>query len=102
MTAPRPKAVKAVEPQDHSEKKVKDPFHFTTKAGAEIVLPAFNSVKPGVVRKVRRLPPVDQFFTTLEMIVGEDVLELIDDLDSEEFEELQTEWFKHSGVDMGE
>lgn len=79
-----------------------DLFEYTTKAGKELTLPRFDSVKPGVIRKIRKLSDVDQFFTVLEHLADEDSLAIIDDLDQPEFQDLQTKWFEHAGVDMGE
>ncbi|MBF6428722.1 hypothetical protein IU440_29155, partial [Nocardia cyriacigeorgica] len=45
---------------------------------------------------------VDQFFTVLEALADEDTLAVIDDLEQKEFQKLQTEWFRHAGVDVGE
>lgn len=77
-------------------------FNYTTEDGTDITLPRFDSVKPGVIRKIRKLSDVDQFFTVLETLADEDTLAVIDELEQEEFQSLQEAWFKHSGVDMGE
>lgn len=79
-----------------------DLFHYTTADGTEITLPRFDSVKPGVIRKIRKLSDVDQFFTVLETLADEETLRIIDDLDQSEFQEFQEAWFRHSGVDLGE
>ncbi|NIL86513.1 hypothetical protein RhoFasGS6_03917 [Rhodococcus fascians] len=116
-------------------------FSFTTEDGTKIVLPPFKSVKPGVMRKIRKLDQADQFFTILETVLdnrrqaeidakraemiaareaeGESdveikdrdvekeldedpTLDIVDDMDSEEFQDFQRGWFEHSGIDLGE
>ncbi|MBF6428705.1 hypothetical protein IU440_28945, partial [Nocardia cyriacigeorgica] len=72
-------------------------FHYETEDGTEVILPRFDSVKPGVIRKIRKLSDVDQFFTVLEALADEDTLAVIDDLEQKEFQKLQTEWFRHAG-----
>jgi hypothetical protein len=80
----------------------KTDFTYTLEDGSTISLPAFNSVKPGLIRRIRKLSDVDQFFTVLEELADEDTIVKIDDMDHETFEDFQKEWFKHSGVDVGE
>jgi len=77
-------------------------FEYTLNDGTLITLPRFDSVKPGVIRKIRKLSDVDQFFTVLETLADADTLAIIDDLEQEEFQNLQEAWFKHSGVELGE
>jgi len=98
-TSPRPKsAPRKTDTPDTGN----DLFQYTTKDGTEIVLPRFDSVKPGVIRKIRKLSDVDQFFTVLEALADEATLSVVDELDQDEFQDLQTEWFRHAGVDVGE
>lgn len=77
-------------------------FVYTMADGTELTLPAFNSVKPGLIRKIRKLSDVDQFFTVLEAVADEDTIAKIDDMDHDVFEDFQKEWFRHAGVDVGE
>jgi len=77
-------------------------FTYTLEDGSTITLPPFNSVKPGLIRKIRKLSDVDQFFTVLETLADEDTIVKIDDMDHDEFEDFQKEWFRHAGVDVGE
>lgn len=77
-------------------------FTYTLEDGSTISLPAFNTVKPGVIRKIRKLSDVDQFFTVLETLADEDTIAKIDDMDHDTFEDFQKEWFRHAGVDVGE
>lgn len=79
-----------------------DDFTYTLADGSTITVPPFNSVKPGLVRKIRKLSEVDQFFTVLETLADEDTIAVIDDMTHDEFEDFQAEWFKHAGVDLGE
>lgn len=116
-------------------------FSFTTKDGVTITVPPFSTLKPGFIRKIRKLDQADQFFTMLEEVLdirwqdqideirenviaareagGESdvevtdrevekqmdpdpTLDVIDNLDHEEFQDFQAGWFEHSGVDLGE
>lgn len=79
-----------------------DLFEYTTESGQDISLPRFDSVKPGVIRKIRKLSDVDQFFTVLETLADAETLAVIDDMEQGEFQALQEAWFKHSGVELGE
>lgn len=82
-------------------KYVKDPF--TYKIGTEeIVLPSLSYLKPGLVRKIRRMSDIDRMYTLFEEVLDEKELKLLDDLDPEEFEKLCEEWNEHSEVNLGE
>ncbi|MFE3051604.1 hypothetical protein [Nocardia sp. NPDC059239] len=92
--APRKNTTKTVE-------KVRDDFVYTVD-DREIRLPSLANLKPGIVRKVRRLGEVDAMFTMMEMTLDEDALALVDDMESEVFEDMCDKWRKHSGIDLGE
>ena len=112
-------------------------FVFTTSEGATVTVPPFSILKPGFIRKIRKLDEADQFFSMLEEVVAirrqqqvdakreeleaeaepgvevtdrevrkhldhDDTLDIIDDLESDEFQEFQAGWFEHSGVNLGE
>lgn len=79
-----------------------DLFRYELEDGTEIVLPKFNSVKPGVIRKIRKLSDVDQFFTVLEELADEETLAVVDNLTQEVFQDVQLAWFKHAGITLGE
>lgn len=76
-------------------------FHYTFD-GQEITLPHAKNIKMGLIRKTRKLPPGDQEFTLLESILGDDALEVVDQMDAEEFEKFLKEWQEASGVNLGE
>lgn len=89
-------------PKKPAEPKREDVFTYTTEADITVTLPPFKKAKPGVLRKARKLDQVDQFFTILESMASDEALAVIDDLESDEFQELQRAWFEHSGIDLGE
>ena len=95
MTAKRaPVAVKNPE-------KVKDDF--VTKVGeTEVRLPSLTYLKPGLIRKIRRLGDVDAMYTLMELTLDEATLEVIDDMDPDEYAEMLDAWREHSGVSLGE
>lgn len=83
------------------EEYVKDPYIY--KIGdKEIVLPSLSYLKPGLVRKIRRLNDVDRMYTLFEEVLSPEELEILDDLDPEEFRKLQEGWNEHSQVTLGE
>lgn len=77
-------------------------FHHTLSDGYEIVLPKFENVKVGIIRRTRRLSQVDQVFTILEELLPEEAFEHLDELDREEFNELAKAWQASSAVTPGE
>ncbi|MBP2211083.1 hypothetical protein JOJ87_001427 [Rhodococcus ruber] len=77
-------------------------FVYTAESGETITLPAFKTIKPGLLRKVRKLEAGDQFFTILEAVADEDTLAVVDEMEMEEFTEFQRAWVESSGVDLGE
>jgi CRISPR/Cas system CSM-associated protein Csm2 small subunit len=82
-------------------KYVKEPFIFKTGT-EEIVLPSLSYLKPGLVRKIRRMTDVDRMYTIFEEVLDEKELKLLDDLDPEEFEKLCDQWNEHSEANLGE
>lgn len=78
-----------------------DMFEFETQAGKTIRICKFNKIKSKVFRKIRREEPSDQMFTLLEMVADEDTLNLVDDLEGEEFGEFYRAWQADSGVTVG-
>lgn len=77
-------------------------FHHTLPDGHELVLPRFENVPVGVIRKTRRLTEADQVFTILEEIMSPDDLEHVDKLDRAGFNVLVKAWREGSSVEPGE
>lgn len=79
-------------------------FHYTTNAGTKIVLPKFDQIPTGIIRKSRRLAPEDQMFAVLEAYLGDESKQMaaIDELPTGELKDFVTAWQKDSGVDAGE
>lgn len=77
-------------------------FHYTLPDGYEVVLPRFESMPTGLIRRVRKLPAVDQLFTVLEEYATKEDLEHIDLLEATDFNELSKAWQKTSAVSLGE
>lgn len=85
--------------------KVKDDFVTTIGEGedaVEIRLPSLTFLNTGIARRVRNLSQADAMFTVFEMHLSKNALIALDALNSDEFEELCTEWREHSGVSLGE
>lgn len=80
---------------------VKDDFTHTIE-GVDIVLPSLSYLKPGLVRRIRRLGDVDAMYTLLELSLSPEALATIDDMDPDAYHELLEAWRKHSGLSLGE
>ncbi|WP_155981095.1 hypothetical protein [Nocardia sp. CNY236] len=80
---------------------VKDEF-VRQVAGAELRLPSLSYLKPGLIRRIRRLNDVDAMYTLLELTLSPRALAVLDDMDPDEYQELLDEWRTHSGVTLGE
>lgn len=81
--------------------KVKDPY-ITDVGGIEVALPSLSYMKPGLIRKIRRLGDVDAMYTLLELVLDDKALAAIDDMDPDEYAALLEGWREHSGVSLGE
>lgn len=77
-------------------------FHYQLPDGHELVLPKFENVPMGHIRKTRKLPPTDQVFTLLELLVPEEDLEHLDSLDRTGFQDFMNAWREKSDIDLGE
>lgn len=81
----------------------RDEFTFVTEAGDTIVLPSFATIKPGTIRKARKAEDqLGQLFTIFEVMADEETLEILDDLEQEEYAEVFKEWAEASKVSLGE
>ncbi|QIS16578.1 hypothetical protein [Nocardia arthritidis] len=80
---------------------VKDDFVHRV-GSVELRLPSLSYLKPGLVRRIRRLGDVDAMYTLLELTLSADALAVLDEMDPEEYHELLEAWRIHSGVGLGE
>ncbi|MFI5781103.1 hypothetical protein [Nocardia sp. NPDC051570] len=80
---------------------VRDDF-VRTVDGVEIRLPSLAYLKPGLIRRIRRLNDTDAICTLLESTLDPVALAAVDDMDPADFQQLMNEWRVHSGVDLGE
>ncbi|MGV9676205.1 hypothetical protein ACWDSJ_13070 [Nocardia sp. NPDC003482] len=80
---------------------VKDDFVHTVN-GIELRLPSLSYLKPGLIRRIRRLGDVDAMYTLLEATLPGDALAAVDEMDPAEFHALLEAWRSHSGVGLGE
>jgi hypothetical protein len=93
------------EPQDRRRKKAKSDPTFSFDLDGETYTfdkPTSDVITTGWLRKNRHRNEEDQFFTAIEGLASEDVLEVIDDLEPKEFRRLYKEFFEHLGADRGE
>ena len=78
-------------------------FHFDIPGTKKkITLPHFDSVKPGVIRKVRKEGDTQVFFTVLEALADEKTLAVIDEFDKDTFSEFAKAWQEASKTSTGE
>jgi hypothetical protein len=79
-------------------------FHYTSKAGDKIVLPKFDQIPTGVIRRTRNLLPEDQMFAVLEAYLGDESPEMaaVDNLPTGELQEFVAAWQKDAGLTVGE
>lgn len=70
--------------------------------GTEVRLPSLTYLKPGLVRKIRRLNQIDQMYTLMELVLDEATLEVLDEMDPAEYAQLLEDWQTHSQVTVGE
>lgn len=73
-----------------------------TIEGAEFRLPSLSYLKPGLVRRIRRLNNTDAIYTLLELSLSAEALAVLDDMAPSDFQRLLEEWRIHSGVSLGE
>ncbi|MRH86183.1 hypothetical protein GFY24_01665 [Nocardia sp. SYP-A9097] len=81
--------------------KVKDDFSYRVN-GIDIELPSLSYLKPGLVRRIRRLGDVDAMYTLLELTLTPEALAALDDMDPDAYHELLEAWRAHSGISLGE
>lgn len=67
-----------------------------------VTLPKFSSIPFGLIRKNRRLPQEEQFFSLLEAVATEEDLEKMDRSAQSEMEKMMKAWQEDSGVSAGE
>ncbi|WP_067819498.1 hypothetical protein [Nocardia inohanensis] len=73
-----------------------------TIEGVEFRLPSLSYLKPGLVRRIRRLSNTDAIYTLLELSLSAEALAVLDDMAPADFQRLLEEWRIHSGVSLGE
>lgn len=76
-------------------------FHYTHD-GKEIVIPRFNQLPFGLVRKNRHETEAEQLFLTIEHICDKKNLAIIDEMTTDDFEAFVEAWQKDGGVTVGE
>ncbi|TQM29860.1 hypothetical protein [Nocardia bhagyanarayanae] len=81
--------------------KVKDDF-VRQVGDIEIRLPSLSYLKPGLIRRIRRLHDIDAMYTLIELTVSAEALAVLDEMDQDEYQALLDAWRIHSGVGLGE
>jgi hypothetical protein len=77
-------------------------FTWTSPGGVAVTLPSMKSIKGGVIRRNRKLEPVDFMFSVLEETADEATLAQIDDLDTSDMNALFEAWQEDAQTNVGE
>lgn len=78
-------------------------FHFDIPGTKKkIIIPRFDSVRPGLIRKVRKEGDTEVFFTVLEALADEKTLDIIDNLDKDTFSAFAKAWQEAANTSVGE
>lgn len=93
-------------PQDRKPKKraanPDEPFEFE-HGGETFTLAAPSQVlTAGFARRTRDLPLANQFFEMVEALADADALAAIDEMQRDEFQQFQRDFYAHAGVELGE
>lgn len=87
------------QPEDHQS----STFAYTTKSGAQLVLPRFDKVVTfGRARRLRKLSEEEQVFVLVEEVCDEAALAVLDEMPATEIGDFFTAWQQHSGASLGE
>ncbi|MGN2635338.1 hypothetical protein ACTD5D_03905 [Nocardia takedensis] len=70
--------------------------------GVEVSLPSLSYLRPGLIRRIRKLGDVDALYTLLELELSPQALAVVDEMDPEDYREFLDAWREHSGVNLGE
>ncbi|MBL1072958.1 hypothetical protein JK358_00955 [Nocardia sp. 2] len=81
--------------------RVKDEFVYRV-GEIDVRLPSLSYLKPGLVRRIRRLNDVDALYTLMELSLSAPVLSAVDDMDPDDYKEFLSAWRRHSGISLGE
>lgn len=87
-------------PEDHQPKH--EPFVWQSPYGGEVRLTPFNKLPFGLFRKSRNMTDEDRTFAMLEAATDEAGLQIVDDLPTDEVDELFKSWAAASGVELPE
>ncbi|WP_344318804.1 hypothetical protein [Nocardia ninae] len=68
----------------------------------EVRLPSLSYLKPGLIRRIRRMHDIDAMYTLIELTVSAEALVALDNMNQDEYQALLDEWRIHSGVGLGE
>ncbi|CAM4498847.1 Tail assembly chaperone [Nocardia ninae] len=88
-------------PSTDSTSRVKDDF-VRTVGDVEVRLPSLSYLKPGLIRRIRRMHDIDAMYTLIELTVSAEALVALDNMNQDEYQALLDEWRIHSGVGLGE
>ncbi|QGJ92123.1 tail assembly chaperone [Gordonia phage Lauer] len=66
-----------------------------------VTLPKFDNIPFGLIRKNRKLPEEEQFFSLLEQVASEEDLDKMDRAPQSEMEKLMKAWQEDSGITLG-
>jgi hypothetical protein len=82
-----------------------DVFVFTAKTGTTVGLAAMGEKrrpKPGVLRKLRHQPPIEQMWFVIERVSSENALAVSDEFDDKDYSDMFEQWSEWSNTSAGE
>jgi hypothetical protein len=82
-----------------------DVFVYTAEDGTTVGLAAMSDKrrpKPGVLRKLRHQPPVEQMWFVIEQVASPAALEVSDEFDDKDYSKMFEEWSDWSNTSAGE
>lgn len=81
-------------------------FVFTAEDGTTTVGLAVMSgerrPKPGMLRKLRKQPALEQMWTVIEIVASENALAVSDEFSDKDYSEMYRQWTEYIGITPGE
>jgi len=96
----------ATKPQDHKPKKrIANPdksFEFEHNGDTFTLAAPSQVLTAGFARRTRHMDLANQFFEMVEALADADALSAIDEMQRDEFQQFQRDFYAHAGIELGE
>jgi hypothetical protein len=80
-------------------------FVFTASDGTTVGLAVMSGdrrPKPGMLRKLRKQPALEQMWTVIEIVASENALAVSDEFTDKDYSEMYRQWTEYIGITPGE